>query len=100
MHRCKPISCGALRCVKNLDGLHLKQLSGNGARRTEGTMMRNNLCSKCGSNEIVPNVEVRDYDASSYRELTVSVQLPRPPGAFIYQGYETSSLRAWVCGQC
>ena len=62
--------------------------------------MRNNLCPKCGSNEIVPNVEVRDYDASSYRELTVAVQLPRPPGAFIYKGYETSNLCAWVCGAC
>ncbi|HYJ46453.1 MAG TPA: hypothetical protein VEV81_07550 [Pyrinomonadaceae bacterium] len=62
--------------------------------------MRNNLCPKCGSNEIVPNVEVRDYDASSYRELTVAVPLPRPPGAFVYKGYEASSLRAWVCGGC
>ena len=62
--------------------------------------MRNNICHKCGSTEVVPDVEVRDYDASSYRELTLSVQLPRPPGSFIYQGSETSPLRAWVCGQC
>ncbi|HUQ34529.1 MAG TPA: hypothetical protein VM095_20580 [Pyrinomonadaceae bacterium] len=62
--------------------------------------MRNNLCPKCNSSEIIPGVEVRDYDASSYRELSVAVQLPRPAGAFIHKGSESSNLRAWVCGQC
>ena len=62
--------------------------------------MRDNGCPKCASTEVVPDVEVRDYDASSYRELAVSVRLPRPPGAFIYQGRETSRLRARVCGRC
>ena len=62
--------------------------------------MRNHICPKCGSPDVVPDVEVRDYDASSYRELSVSVRLPRPPGAFIHKGSETSPLRAWVCGQC
>ena len=62
--------------------------------------MRDNLCPKCESREIIPSAEIRDYDASSYRELNVFVQLNRPPGASIYKGYETSKLRAWVCGEC
>jgi len=62
--------------------------------------MRNNPCPKCGSREIIPAVEVRDYDASSHRELTVAVRLPKLPGAFIHKGSETSNVRAWVCGEC
>jgi predicted nucleic-acid-binding Zn-ribbon protein len=62
--------------------------------------MRNNLCPKCSSSEIIPGVEVRDYDAGSYRELTIHVRLPRPAGALIHKGSETSNLRARVCGQC
>jgi predicted nucleic-acid-binding Zn-ribbon protein len=38
--------------------------------------MRNHICPKCGSTEVVP------------------------PGAFIHKGSETSTLRAWVCGRC
>lgn len=62
--------------------------------------MKNNICPKCGSQEIVPNVEVRDYDAGSYRPLSIFVELPKPPGALIYKGSESSLIRAWVCGDC
>ena len=35
-------------------------------------------CSRCGSDEVVPDAEVRDYDASSYRPLSVVVPLASP----------------------
>jgi hypothetical protein len=37
-------------------------------------------CSRCGSDEVVPDAEVRDYDASSYRPLSVVVPLASPSG--------------------
>ena len=63
--------------------------------------MKTEICSKCNSTAIVPNVEVRDYDATSHRELSLAVELPRPSaGAFIYKSSASSELRAWMCGNC
>jgi ribosomal protein S27AE len=62
--------------------------------------MKSNTCPKCGSSAIMPDVAVLDYDASSSRPLSVSVPLPKPPGAFIFKGSENGQLRAWICGGC
>ena len=62
--------------------------------------MKNKLCPKCSSQEIVPNIEIRDYDASSYRPLSLTVDLPRPNDTFIYKGSASSEIRAWMCGSC
>ncbi len=63
-------------------------------------MKKNNICPKCNATAIIPDVTVWDYDASSNRPLSLTVPLPKPPGAFIYKGSETGHLRAWVCGEC
>lgn len=62
--------------------------------------MKTEVCSKCGSTDVVPNVEVRDFDASSHRPLSVVVELPRPSGAFVYKSARSSEIRAWMCGNC
>jgi len=62
--------------------------------------MKDGVCPKCGSKEIIDNTEVRDYDASSYRPLSVHVQLVKPASSFIKKTHESSELRAWVCGEC
>jgi predicted nucleic-acid-binding Zn-ribbon protein len=62
--------------------------------------MKSNVCCKCGSTAIIPNVALLDYDASSSRPLSVSVPLPKPTGAFIFKGSESGHLRAWICGEC
>jgi predicted nucleic-acid-binding Zn-ribbon protein len=62
--------------------------------------MPDNLCSKCGSNEIIRDAEIRDYDASSYRRLSIHVPLRKPEGGFFQKTTESSELRARVCGQC
>ena len=62
--------------------------------------MNNNLCPKCGSSEIINDAEVRDYDASSYRRLSVYVALKNPEGGFLKKTTESGELRASVCGGC
>jgi hypothetical protein len=57
-------------------------------------------CSRCGSDEVVPDAEVRDYDASSYRPLSVVVPLASPSGGLIKKASESGELRARVCGGC
>ena len=57
-------------------------------------------CSRCGSIEVVPNAEVRDYDATSYRPLTVVVPLANPGGGLIKKTSESGEVRARVCGIC
>ena len=62
--------------------------------------MKNNSCPKCGSTEIIHDAEVRDYDASSYRALSVYVALRKPEGGFFKKTTESGELRASVCGGC
>jgi ribosomal protein S27AE len=62
--------------------------------------MKNNPCPKCGSGEIVSDAEVRDYDSSSFRRLSVYVPLKQPEGGFFKKTAESGELRAFVCGQC
>ena len=60
--------------------------------------MPNDLCPKCGSNEIIHDAEVRDYDASSYRRLSIHVPLRQPEGGFFKKTTEPGELHARVCG--
>ena len=62
--------------------------------------MKDSPCPKCGSNEIIPDAEVRDYDAQSYRPLGVYVSLRNPQSGFFKKTSESGELRACICGQC
>jgi len=62
--------------------------------------MKNNSCPKCGSHEIIRNAEIRDYDANSYRRLSVYVELRAPQSGFFKTTSESGELRAWICGGC
>ena len=62
--------------------------------------MKDNLCPKCGSNEIIHGAEVRDYDASSHRHLSVYVPLRQPAGGLFKKTHESGVLQASVCGGC
>jgi predicted nucleic-acid-binding Zn-ribbon protein len=62
--------------------------------------MQNNICPKCGSNDVIHDAEVRDYDASSYRRLSVHVALRKPEGGLFKKTTESGELQAAVCGGC
>ena len=57
-------------------------------------------CARCASTNVVADAEVRDYDASSHRPLTVVVPLARPTGGLIKKTSESGEVRARVCGDC
>jgi predicted nucleic-acid-binding Zn-ribbon protein len=62
--------------------------------------MKDKMCPKCGSSEIIEDAEVRDYDSGSYRPLGVHVKLVKPTGGFVKKTHESGELHAWVCGEC
>lgn len=62
--------------------------------------MKDMVCPKCGSRDIIADAEVRDYDASAYRPLAVHVKLVRPSGGLVKKTHESGELHAWVCGGC
>jgi hypothetical protein len=62
-------------------------------------------CARCGGNEVIPDAEVRDYDASSWRALEISVPLASPqPSSFLglagTRTHESGTVRARVCATC
>ena len=56
-------------------------------------------CGRCGSENIMPNLWIRDrYDAGMRADLEVEVQ--GNPNALIFKQSHREPLRATVCGEC
>lgn len=56
-------------------------------------------CPRCGSENIMPNLRIRDrYDAFEGDDLEVVVEAN--PGALILKGAHREALKATVCGEC
>lgn len=62
--------------------------------------MRDQICPKCGSRDIIPNVAVIDRGhGDGYHDL--HVEIVERPQALIFSGaHAASELRAWICGAC
>lgn len=62
--------------------------------------MKSGLCPKCGSKEVISNVEVCSGENEAVRPVSLSVPLPRAHTRVVFHHSETSEVRAWVCGAC
>jgi predicted nucleic-acid-binding Zn-ribbon protein len=64
--------------------------------------MKDGRCPKCGSRDILADIEVRDDGRSSSHPLRVVVEEPEPArhAAIWVQGQSTGDLRAWICASC
>ena len=64
--------------------------------------MKNGTCSKCGSTEIIKDIEVRDVGHSGPYPLRVEVVEAEPPKhGFIWSPKTaTGDIRSWICSQC
>jgi predicted RNA-binding Zn-ribbon protein involved in translation (DUF1610 family) len=54
-------------------------------------------CPACGSDEIIPDVRIRD---SAQSRSSISAEVERSPNALIMRGAALSSVSAYICGQC
>ena len=63
--------------------------------------MKNEMCPKCGSSEIMAGLKVRDVGRNGH-PLRVEVEEPEPVqyGIFWIPQTALGDLRAWVCSQC
>jgi predicted nucleic-acid-binding Zn-ribbon protein len=62
-------------------------------------MKSTSKCPKCGSTEIIADAKAIDRGhADCQKELTVATF--RKPEALIFKQKHTSTISAWVCGQC
>ncbi len=64
--------------------------------------MKDGKCPKCGSRDVMADVEVRDDGRSSSHPLRVVVEEPEPPkhGVIWVQGQSTGDIHAWICARC
>lgn len=64
--------------------------------------MKHGKCPKCGSKQIMTDVEVRDDGRSSSHPLKVLVHEPEPPnhGRIWIQGSSAGELSACICAKC
>ena len=66
---------------------------------SESANIRDGLCPRCGSRDIIPNYPIRDHTYGQIVEL--EVQATEKPDALVFKGDScTSYIRAWMCGQC
>jgi predicted nucleic-acid-binding Zn-ribbon protein len=64
--------------------------------------MKNGKCPKCGSKDVMADVEVRDDGQNGSHPLRVVVEEPEPPkhGFIWVAGQSTGDVRAWICARC
>lgn len=64
--------------------------------------MKDGHCPKCGSRDILADIEVRDDGRTGSHPLRVVVEEPEPArhAAIWVQGQSTGDLRAWICTSC
>ncbi len=64
--------------------------------------MKTGRCPKCGSKEVMANVEVRDDGRSGNHPLRVVVIGPEPAkhAAIWVQPQAEAEIHAWICGHC
>ena len=62
--------------------------------------MKDGICPKCGSQDIIPGVP--PMDRGHYNRIhNLGVELFERPRALLFQGRRsTGDLRAWICGWC
>ncbi len=61
--------------------------------------MKNGICPKCESHDVIPKIRVIDrYDPGTSKDL--SVQTYEKPDALLFKGRHNYTLHAWVCGNC
>ena len=57
-------------------------------------------CPKCGSVEIIGDAKAMDRDARGWHNERFTVASFGNPSAFIFKDKRTTTISAWVCGQC
>jgi predicted nucleic-acid-binding Zn-ribbon protein len=62
--------------------------------------VKSGKCVKCGSTDVLENVEVRDQDRHAHRPLNLVVRIKPPRSDAPTKTAEHSEVRAWVCGAC
>ncbi len=61
--------------------------------------MRDGQCPKCGSANVIPNVNVLDSNNANWSE-NLKVVVEENPDAWLFKGEVKTGLMAWVCGAC
>jgi len=55
-------------------------------------------CTKCGSDRVIPDVQI--FDQGQYSDGHLKARVDTKPAALMFKGTITSSLRGRVCGDC
>jgi predicted nucleic-acid-binding Zn-ribbon protein len=61
--------------------------------------MKDSLCPKCQSSEVIPNVEIIDH-AHLNQPMALSATVYTNPEAWVFKGAIMKPFRARVCGGC
>ena len=64
--------------------------------------MKDGKCPRCGSRQVMADVEVRDDGRNSSHPLRVVVEEPEPPkhGTIWIEEQSTGDVHAWICASC
>ncbi len=61
--------------------------------------MKDGICPKCDSREIIRSLPVIEHGHNNYR-MALALEVDTKPQALIFKGTVKSELYAWVCAKC
>lgn len=61
--------------------------------------MKNGICPKCESTDIIPDVTIVDYSRNQFAG-NLQLTFERNPNAIVFKDRIHASVTAWVCGGC
>jgi hypothetical protein len=61
--------------------------------------LQRDLCARCQSPKVIPDVRVVDH-VQGAGKTEGSLEVYKNPRALLFTGGVSSTMRAWVCGDC
>lgn len=62
--------------------------------------MKDGICSKCGSNDVMGAVSIADRGNANRIQDVMSAVVDEEPNAIIFNRLKTFRIGAWICADC
>ncbi len=63
-------------------------------------MRNDHSCARCGSDQIIPDVHIKDRSQGLLDDESLTAEVYEHPGAMLFKGTQQARRIAEICGRC